>query len=239
MSGRPARGRSGTVACGCAGRRPPRPGRPAPRRPRSAAPAPARSTRRRRPRAAARPRRRSAAALGARSRAGPSPRVRRRIAADDVGLGHREVHDDGDDAGEEDQAGQGGAETEAAVGGRLRQVVPDRGAQGAGQHVDDPERQHGVQTEPPADRGGRDDHGDGDPGHEVAQPEDLRHEVAGGGAEGEGDQDREPVERLTAAGADRVDRQGALGAVPRDEGRREQHARTPPCSARAGPRGCR
>jgi hypothetical protein len=35
--------------------------------------------------------------------------IRHRIAADDVGLGYREEDDDGDDAGEEDQARQGGA----------------------------------------------------------------------------------------------------------------------------------
>jgi hypothetical protein len=63
-----------------------------------------------------------------------------------------------------------------------------------------------------------------DAGHEVAQPEDLRHEVSGRRPERERDEDGEPVEGLASAGADRVDRQRALGLVPGDEHGREEHA---------------
>ena len=59
------------------------------------------------------------------------------------------------------------------------------------------------------------DHRDDDRGGDhVAQAQRLGHEVTGCGAESEGHQDREPVERLAAGRDDRVDRQGALGAVP-------------------------
>ena len=130
----------------------------------------------------------------------------------------------------------GGAEPEAAVGGGLGQVVADRGAERAGEHVDDPERQHGVQTEPPADRGG----GDRPPrrrsrsrGSPARAPRAMRSPAAVPSAKVT--RIGEPVERLTAAGEDRVDRQGALDAVPGDERRPRAARRTPPCSARAGP----
>ena len=114
--GRPARrpapvGVPAGAACGVAAA-----GRPSCGDARSAVPASARSTRRRRRE------QHPDHDDGLQQSAAPGllpvrlPRRATRAAADDVGLGHREVHDDGDDGDEEDQAGQGGAEAEAALG---------------------------------------------------------------------------------------------------------------------------
>jgi hypothetical protein len=54
---------------------------------------------------------------------------------------------------------------------------------------------------------------------QVAEFELLGEEVAGRGAEGEGEEDRQPVERLAPAGDDGVDGERALAPVPGGEDR--------------------
>lgn len=49
------------------------------------------------------------------------------------------------------------------------------------------------------------------------QPGQFQGPVAGRGAEGKSNQDREPVEELAGAGGDGVDRQGPLAGVPDPE----------------------
>src|SRR4029077_5931193 len=59
---------------------------------------------------------------------------------------------------------------------------------------------------------------------QVAEFESLRHEVAGRGAEGEGEEDRQPVEGLASGGDDGVDREGPLAPVPGPEDAGEDEA---------------
>ena len=142
---------------------------------------------------------------------------------DDVGLADRQVHDREDDQGEQDQARHRHAEVQPAVGGRLRHEVADRGAQRTGEDVGEPEGEDRVQPESPGDRDDADEPRAQQAGLEVADAQALGDQVADGGAQREGDQDREPVERLTAAGVDRVDRQGLLARVPGQEHQAQQH----------------
>ena len=105
---------------------------------------------------------------------------------------------------EEQRAGDHGAEAEAAVAGRLGEVVADRGAERTGEDVGDPEA--------PAPRPGPSakcamataaiGQGEQHRGEPVAEVHALGDQIAGRGAEGEGEQDGEPVEGLAAGGVD-------------------------------------
>src|SRR4051812_6963543 len=102
----------------------------------------------------------------------------------------REPRDQREDAREEDVAGAGGAEAEAAVlVAVLGHEVADRGAQRPGHDVGEPEGQHGVGAEPVVGEGDqRDDAAEDGDRDAVAEAELLGDEVAGGGAEREGEQ---------------------------------------------------
>src|SRR6185312_12119734 len=92
----------------------------------------------------------------------------------------------------------------------------------AGDHVGEPEGGDRVEPEPPPEhRGNQDYEQEHDRRREVAQAEDAGGEVAEGGAEREGGEHHGPVEGLTPAGDDAVDRQRALAAVPGPEDQRE------------------
>ena len=94
---------------------------------------------------------------------------------------------------------------------RLREQVAGRRAERPREDVGDPEREHGVQLE--AVVRDRDDRDRGREEHErprVADVQPLGGQVAGGGAEREGEEDGEPVEGLAARRVDRVDRQRPL-----------------------------
>src|SRR5262245_6441121 len=104
--------------------------------------------------------------------------IRRRTRAGD-GDGADQRHDcDGRDAGDHSVAI---AET-TAEGVRLAKPVGNRRAERAGQHVGDPERDDRVQTEPPTDRGHRDEHGEKDCRREKAKAHRRRGQIAGRGA---------------------------------------------------------
>ena len=74
------------------------------------------------------------------------------------------------------------------------------------------------------DGDGRDQAGEDQRRDQVAEVEPLGGEVAGGGAEREGEEDREPVEGFAAGRVDRVDREGSLARVPGCEDERERDA---------------
>src|SRR5262249_45078351 len=64
-----------------------------------------------------------------------------------VPLAHGEVEDEPEDREEHELARAGGAEPEAAMAGRVREVVADRRTEWPGEHVGDPEREHRVDLE--------------------------------------------------------------------------------------------
>ena len=133
----------------------------------------------------------------------------------------------GQDRGQEERAGNDRAEPEAAVGLRLREVVADRRAERAGQDVGDPEREHGVHAQPVVtDSDGGDHPREHQRRERVADAEPLRGEVAGGGAESEREEHREPVERLASSAVDRVDRECPLARPPygEDDGEHDREA---------------
>ncbi len=113
---------------------------------------------------------------------------------------------------------------EAAVLAALRHEVAHRRPERAGEDVGDPEGQHGATPHQPVGDGGHGDECGEEEGRAgVAEVEALGDEVAGRRAEGEGEEDGRPVEGLTAGGADRVDRQRVLDAIPTGERRRQRH----------------
>ena len=134
----------------------------------------------------------------------------------EVLLRHREVDDQGEDRGEEDDAGQDRPQAEAGFFDRLGEVVADRGAERPGEDVGEPEGEDRVQLEAEVGDGDDRDRAGEDPGRgQVAEFELLGEEVAGRGAEGEGEEDRQPVEGLAPGGDDGVDREGALDSSTR------------------------
>ena len=74
------------------------------------------------------------------------------------------------------------------------------------------------------DRDDDDRPGEDPEGCQVAEFELLGEEVAGRGAEGEGEQDRQPVEGLATGREDRVDRERSLDRVPAGEDRDQDRA---------------
>jgi membrane protein DedA with SNARE-associated domain/membrane-associated phospholipid phosphatase len=128
-----------------------------------------------------------------------------------VPLGPGEKDRQPEDRGHEQGAGAGGAEPEPAVAAGPREVVADGGPERPGEDVGQPEGQDGVQPEPEVRAGSRgDETGEQQRRHPVAQVELLGHQVAGGGAEGEGEENGQPVEGFPPRCEDRVDREGPL-----------------------------
>ena len=81
--------------------------------------------------------------------------------------------------------------------GRGREPVTEVRTQRAGQDVGQPERQHGVRAQPPADHD-RDDQAGRQEHRRTRTPTgELQGPVTRRGTEGEGDQNREPVEQLS------------------------------------------
>ncbi len=131
-----------------------------------------------------------------------------------VGVGHAQVQHQ---RGEEQQPERGdGADppADAAVRVALAEPVGHRGAQGAGEHVGGPERDRGVQPEPPQRERHEDQHAEEGDGPDEAQSGVDRGGVAERGAEAEGEQHDAPVEALAPRGGDRVHRDGALALPP-------------------------
>src|SRR4051794_27354319 len=136
-----------------------------------------------------------------------------------IAAGERQVEHEHEDAAQEDVARPGRAEAEPAVlVAVLGHEGADRRAQRPGEDVGQPERQPRVELERiVGDRDQRDDAAEDGDRRAVADRELLGDQVAGGGAEGEREQDGQPVEPFAAAGEDRLDRERALEAPPDGE----------------------
>src|SRR5207244_9801267 len=114
-------------------------------------------------------------------------------------------------------------ETEAAGGPRLREVVAERGAERPREDVRDPECRDGIECEAIVRDGhGGDQAGEDERRQPVPEVEALGGEIAGGCAEGEREENGEPVERLASRGEDGVDRERSLAREPRREGERDR-----------------
>ena len=85
-----------------------------------------------------------------------------------------------------------GAQAEAAEVFVLGEQVTQRGAERPGEDVGDPERQHLSGAEPAGEPGEQDQPAEDQRAVAEAEAERLGGQVAGGGAEGEGGQDRAP-----------------------------------------------
>ena len=102
------------------------------------------------------------------------------------------------------------------------QEVAQRGPERAGQDVGQPKRQHRIEFHAVVQGGDRADHcGHQQRGGQIAQPELLGDQVAGGGTQREGEQDRQPGEPFAAPRVDAVDGQGLLHWVPPGERHRQ------------------
>ena len=129
-----------------------------------------------------------------------------------------QMDDQPEDDREEQQAGTHRPQAEPTVRTGLGRVVPEGGSEGARENVRDPERPDGAEVERTVSEGHRGDQGPEDEGgNPVPEAQPLGGEVTRGHAQGEGEQDRQPVEDLTPAGVDGVDGQRALAHVPGDE----------------------
>ncbi len=118
----------------------------------------------------------------------------------------------------EDQRRADRAEAEAAVVGRLGQQIAEGRAERARQHERDPEQQHAIDAGQVHGGGGqRDRAADQRSAAEEAESGIVGEEVAERGAERVGEQDRQPVEQLRAARADRVDGKAAFDEPPDHE----------------------
>ena len=115
---------------------------------------------------------------------------------DHVLAGDGQVDDRREDREEEDHAGQGRPQAEAALGLREGEPVAEVGAERAGEDVGEPERQHDVRAEPPADHDGEDQRRRQQDRLARRPSGELERPVSGRGAERERHQDGEPVERL-------------------------------------------
>ena len=140
-----------------------------------------------------------------------------------VALRDAQVDDEGQDAAQEDVARPGRPEAQTAVlVAVLRHLVADRRTQRPGHDVCEPERQDRVDLQDVVGEGdSRDDPAEDQDRQGVADAELLGDEIAGRGAEGEREEDRQPVEGLAARRHDRVDRQRAFHGVPDGEHARE------------------
>src|SRR5271165_6295407 len=136
----------------------------------------------------------------------------------DVAAGDRQVTDQYGHQNRNHHRDPAGAETEPAQRLRPAEVVGERGTQGTGHHLGEPERGDRVEPEPrPGHGGDQDDEAEHDHRREIAQAEHRGREVAQGSAEREGGEHHGPVIGLPPPGDDAVDRQRALAAVPEPE----------------------
>ena len=98
---------------------------------------------------------------------------------------------------------------------RLRHQIAERSAQRPGHNVDQPEAKYRIEIEEKvADAERDDDHPEQDAGRQITQCELLGHQIAGRGAEREGEQNGEPIERFAPAGEYGVDRKRAFCLEP-------------------------
>src|SRR5712691_8884830 len=142
----------------------------------------------------------------------------------DVAAGDGKVADEAGDGDRHDHRDPAGAEAGAAQRMRPAEVVGERGAQGTGHDVGEPEGGDRIEPEPRPEHGGnQDDEDEHDRRREIAQAQDAGREVAQGSAEREGGEHHGPVVGLTPPRDDAVDRQRALAAVPEPENQREHH----------------
>ena len=100
---------------------------------------------------------------------------------------------------------------------REAQPVAEVGAERPGQDVGEPEGQHGVGPQSPADHD-RDDQPGRQQHRRTGSPSgEFQDPIAGGSTEGERDQNRQPVEQLSRCRRDAVDRKCALTHEPHAE----------------------
>ncbi len=143
---------------------------------------------------------------------------------DDIGFRHREISDDAENSGREDEARHRRTQTQSALSRRLREVVTDRRSKRAGHDIDDPEGKNRVESESPPNRKDGDQRYHDDSRHQVADPEHLGHEIAGCRTERESDENRKPVERFSSSGEDGMNGERLLGQVPHEEGENKKNA---------------
>src|ERR1700694_3455816 len=128
-----------------------------------------------------------------------------------------------DDDDEESDAGVDGAETQAAIGARLRQQIAERGAERSGQNVSQPESQDGVCTQIVS----RTDCGDqGAKRYDAdieTEAKSFRRQVTRGGAQRKRKKNGGPVEQLTPRSDDCVNGKRTFRAVPDRERRGQSH----------------
>ena len=101
-----------------------------------------------------------------------------------------------DDHCQEQRAGCGGAHPEPSIGLSLGKLIPERCAQRPSQDVGDPERQDRVRSQPPGGIGGANHRAENQSAIGEAKSQRLGRQIAGGGAEREGAEDRGPIEQL-------------------------------------------